>query len=362
MCMEMNRRSAGLASLGAVTVTVVVMVALAAWGAVSWGVAIGLIAGVVLTLALLTIFFGRLNAVQKTGYASLLGVVLIALFIPLFWLNQNSSQAEFQSDTYTLNLKRGAALFGQYCATCHGGTGQGGRGPTLNGSYGDTPVSQLSDDDITRIISGGVPADLDPSKLGAQGLQMPSWSDLYGGPLTSDDISYLVALIRSSEPAYLKNSHISDMTNGFTYVYGQLTTQAQIDTFNQNCLEPSKDHTHCSKSSGYGPVVDMTDTNQVTMKIEDVAATVNASGYGFEYTNIQIKAGTTITWTNVSAAPHTVTGQGTSDAKFNTGSSILGAGSTGNGGTYTFTFTTPGTYDYYCTLHPLMVGQIIVVA
>src|SRR5581483_5820780 len=198
--MEMSRRSVGLWSLAVVAITVVVMVVLAVRNIVSWGVAAGLIAGVMLTLALLTIFFGRLNGVQKTGYASLLGVVLIALFIPLFWLGQNSSQASFQQDTYTLNLKRGAALFGTYCLVCHGATGQGGKGPTLNGSYGNTPVSQLSDDDITRIISAGVPADLDPSKLGSQGLQMPAWSELYGGPLTADDISYLVALIRSSEP------------------------------------------------------------------------------------------------------------------------------------------------------------------
>ncbi len=360
--MEMSRRSAGLWSLAVIAFTVVVMVALAVTEVVSWGVAAGLISGVIFTLALLSIFFGRLNTVQKAGYASLLGVVLIALFIPLFWLGQNSSQTDFQNDTYTLNLKRGAALFGTYCQTCHGATAQGGKGPTLNGSYGNTPVSQLSDDDITRIISGGVPASLAPDQLGNQGLAMPSWSELYGGPLTADDISYLVSLIRSSEPDYLTKNHISDMTNGFTYVYGQLTTQAQIDTFNQNCTEPSQNHTHCSAASNYGPAVDMTNQNQISMKIDNVAATVNPSGFGFQFTNIKIKVGTTITWTNVSAAPHTVTGKGTPDAKFNTGSSILTQGDAGAGSVFTFTFATPGTYDYYCTLHPSMVAQITVVA
>jgi plastocyanin/mono/diheme cytochrome c family protein len=360
MYMQMSRRSAGLWSLVVITVTVVLMVALAVTGVVSWGVAAGLIAGVVFTLALLSIFFGRLNTVQKTGYASLLGVVLIALFIPLFWLGQNSSQTSFQNDTYELNLKRGAALYGTYCETCHGPTGEGGKGPVLNASYGSTPVTQLSDDDLTRIISAGVPANVAPDQLGNQGLQMPSWSDLYGGPLTQDDISYLVALIRSSDPNYLKTNHINDLTNGFTYVFGQLTTQAQVDAFKQACIEPSDHFKHCSKPSSYGTQVDMTNTTLVKMNIGNDPT--NPSGYGFQYTNIKIKVGTTVTWTDVSSAPHTVTGVNTPDPKFNTGSSILTANNQGAGSVYSFTFTTPGTYDYYCTLHPPMIAQITVVA
>jgi plastocyanin len=193
--------------------------------------------------------------------------------------------------------------------------------------------------------------------LGQQGLAMPAWSDLYGGPLTADDISYLVALIRSSDPAYLKNNHISDMTNGFDYVYGELTTQAQIDTFNKNCLNPSPDHTRCSKPSGYGTLVDMTNTKQVKMNI----VTGGPAGWGFQYTNIQIKVGTTVTWTNISSAPHTVTGQSTPDADFNKGSASLPQNDQGAASVYSFTFTKAGTYDYYCTIHPAMIAQIIVV-
>src|SRR5690348_16495613 len=118
--MERSRRSAGLLALAIIAATVVVMVVLAIAEVISWGVAAGLIAAVILTLALLYIFFGRLNNVQKTGYASLLGVVLLALFIPLFWLAQNSSQANSQADAYQLTLHRGAALYGTYCLTCHG--------------------------------------------------------------------------------------------------------------------------------------------------------------------------------------------------------------------------------------------------
>ncbi len=360
--MEMSRRSAGLWAGFIITATVVVMVALAVMGFASWGVAAGLIAAVIFTLALLYIFFGRLNGVQKTGYASLLGVILIVLFIPLFWLSQNSSQAQFQADTYQQTLHRGAALFGTYCLVCHGSTGQGGKGPTLNGAYGNTPVSQLSDTEITRIISAGVPSNLAPDQLGDKNLQMPAWSELYGGPLTADDISYLVALIRSSEPNYLKTNHINDMTNGFTYVYGELTTQAQIDIFKQNCNNSLQNTKQCSKASDYGPVVDMTGKNQVSMQI--INTNKNTSGWDFQYTNIRIKVGTTVTWTNVSSAPHTVvSGQGTPDGKFDSTktSPVLAQGNAGNSSVFSFTFNTPGTYPYYCSLHPTMVAQIIVV-
>lgn len=341
--MEMSRRSAGLWGLALMAITLVVMVVLAAAGATSWGVAAGIIAAVAVTLALLYIFFGRMNNVQKTGYASLLGVVLLALFIPLFWLGQNSAQADAQNSTYELNLKRGAALFGTYCMTCHGAQGQGWVGPRLNGS---TILAGYTDDDITRIISGGVPLSTDPAKLNNQGLQMPSWSELYGGPLTADDIGYLVALIRSSDPKYLANNHISDMTNGFKYVYGQLTTQAQQELYKQRTGAPAT----------YGPQVDMTSKNAVAMQIVD--SKTNSSGYDFQYTNIKIKVGTTVTWANVSGAPHTATsGQGTPDGKFDTGNI-----NTGGTVSKAITFNTPGTYFYYCQYHPSMVGEITVVA
>jgi plastocyanin/mono/diheme cytochrome c family protein len=353
MYMEMSRRSAGLWGLAVVTATVVVMVALAVMGVVSWGVAAGLIAAVIFTLALLYIFFGRLNSVQKTGYAALLGVVLIALFIPVFWLGQNSSQASFAADTYDLNLKRGAALFGQYCLQCHGSTGQGYSAPILNtapSTNSGTPnVNNLTDDDITRIISAGVPAN--GQDLSNQGLAMPAWSELYGGPLTSDDISYLVTLIRSADPTYLKTNHINDMTNGFTYVFGQLTTQAQIDQYNQYKGHPSN----------YGTQVDM--TGKAAMQI--VNSKTNTSGYDFQYTNMKITVGTKVTWTNVSGAPHTVTsGQDTPDGKFDSSKTIpvLAPNNAGASSTFSFTFTTPGTYYYYCTLHPSMIAEIVVVA
>ncbi|HEX8034341.1 MAG TPA: cupredoxin family copper-binding protein [Ktedonobacterales bacterium] len=72
----------------------------------------------------------------------------------------------------------------------------------------------------------------------------------------------------------------------------------------------------------------------------------------FAYTpaNIQVKAGTTVTWTNQDTAPHSVT--------FKNG--MKDSGILQKGQTFSYTFTTPGTYQYYCTVHPYMTAIVTV--
>jgi len=62
----------------------------------------------------------------------------------------------------------------------------------------------------------------------------------------------------------------------------------------------------------------------------------------------------TWTWTNTGSTSHSV--QSISSPSF-TSSNVL----TGNGQTYTFTFTQPGTYHYQCAVHgSLMTGVVVV--
>jgi amicyanin len=75
--------------------------------------------------------------------------------------------------------------------------------------------------------------------------------------------------------------------------------------------------------------------------------------YKFGPDVLTVPAGTTVTWTNKDEVPHTVS---SSDKRF-TSSPALDTGDH-----YSYTFTTPGTYAYFCTLHPFMVGKIIVEA
>ena len=64
---------------------------------------------------------------------------------------------------------------------------------------------------------------------------------------------------------------------------------------------------------------------------------------------LTVATGTTITWTNHDTIAHTTT------SNVGTWNSNLAAGASFN-----FTFTTPGTYPYHCTVHPNMVGTITV--
>jgi amicyanin len=67
---------------------------------------------------------------------------------------------------------------------------------------------------------------------------------------------------------------------------------------------------------------------------------------------LTITAGDTVTWTNNDTMIHTAT-------------STTGAFDSGDldpGDAFSFTFTTPGTYDYMCMPHPFMTGQIVVQA
>lgn len=67
---------------------------------------------------------------------------------------------------------------------------------------------------------------------------------------------------------------------------------------------------------------------------------------------LTVKAGTTVTWTNKDDIPHAIAAVG---KQFK--SKVMDTDNS-----YSFTFTTPGTYAYFCSLHPHMTGTIVVEA
>ena len=67
--------------------------------------------------------------------------------------------------------------------------------------------------------------------------------------------------------------------------------------------------------------------------------------------DITVPAGTTVTWINKDPEVHTVVNK---DGKFR--SAALDTDDT-----YSFTFAEPGTYSFFCSLHPQMQGKVIVV-
>ncbi len=81
------------------------------------------------------------------------------------------------------------------------------------------------------------------------------------------------------------------------------------------------------------------------------ATEVQMANFAFTPASIQVKAGTTVTWTNQDTAPHTVT--------FRNGT-MRGSAMMRQGQTFRYTFSTPGTYSYYCAVHPSMTAQVVV--
>jgi len=70
-------------------------------------------------------------------------------------------------------------------------------------------------------------------------------------------------------------------------------------------------------------------------------------------TNLTVHAGDTVIWTNDDGEPHTVTST-SSPASFD-------SGTISSGGTFNFTFTSAGTYDYHCSFHTSVNASLTVV-
>ena len=80
-------------------------------------------------------------------------------------------------------------------------------------------------------------------------------------------------------------------------------------------------------------------------RAEDVA--VHIDNFSFAPNPLEVKVGTTVTWTNRDDIPHTVVCAGKFRSK-----------ALDTDGTFSFTFTEPGEYKYFCSLHPHMTGSI----
>ena len=98
------------------------------------------------------------------------------------------------------------------------------------------------------------------------------------------------------------------------------------------------------------------------------ATTVYIVNFAYSPADITVPVGTTVTWINQDSVGHTVTeGDPNSPKAANlrmfdssgeatTGKvALMGAGSS-----WSYTFTTPGTYEYYCIVHPYMIGHVTV--
>ncbi len=94
----------------------------------------------------------------------------------------------------------------------------------------------------------------------------------------------------------------------------------------------------------------------VTVVIPPGSGLIKDDGIYYDPENIDVPVGTTISWDNQDDVAHTVNA-GTPDGG---PTDLFDSGLFDGGVAYEFTFTEAGTYDYYCLVHPWMVGTVTV--
>ncbi|HEY4036536.1 MAG TPA: plastocyanin/azurin family copper-binding protein [Ktedonobacteraceae bacterium] len=333
--------------------------------------AIGIIVLLVVVGGLLFIYYSRTNAVEKTGYGSLIMLALISLMIPVFWITENGNQASAKSNQFESSIQRGMVIYAENCTDqCYGIDSQGHLLMVTYNGYTIQALDKLLDPDLNRIISAGIynpQAQHQPANLG----NVPR-SDQYNGGLLSNDVSDLQNFIRSADPSFLqKNGYPHHNAFNDLPAYLQAQSPAQYDaavTFAKN---------------GQFGTLDTSQANQKHITLDIVTPGSNsvscASQMGcFTPINIQVKVGTTITWVNNSNMAHTVTavtGQdlskptpapqifdSASDSKFQDG--LIPPGQS-------FSYkVTEAAYNldptnhrviYFCRIHPDMLAQLVIV-
>ena len=94
-------------------------------------------------------------------------------------------------------------------------------------------------------------------------------------------------------------------------------------------------------------------TNQVTTsatRVAPSAASVSIANFAFSPATLTVSVGTVVTWTNNDSTTHTVTSD----------TGVFSSGGMDQHATFSYTFSTAGTYTYYCSIHTYMKGTVIV--
>ena len=77
---------------------------------------------------------------------------------------------------------------------------------------------------------------------------------------------------------------------------------------------------------------------------------VTIKNFAFAPVMLHVRNGTTVIWKNLDGEPHTVVSD----------SGVFRSGALDEGDSFQFTFDKPGTYEFFCSVHPHMRGTIVV--
>lgn len=100
------------------------------------------------------------------------------------------------------------------------------------------------------------------------------------------------------------------------------------------------------RRSGFGIAIAAAMALQIAgAHCEEVIVTID--NFTFSPAELTVKVGTTVTWKNQDDIPHTVVSAGKFKSK-----------ALDTDDSYSFTFSSAGDYNYFCSLHPHMTGMI----
>ncbi len=88
-------------------------------------------------------------------------------------------------------------------------------------------------------------------------------------------------------------------------------------------------------------------------RAEPAAVTVKIDNFAFDAQTVTVTPGATVTWINEDDAPHTVVADDGKSFRSRT---------LDTGDKFSFTFMSPGTFGYFCSVHPHMTGKVVVKA
>jgi plastocyanin len=111
----------------------------------------------------------------------------------------------------------------------------------------------------------------------------------------------------------------------------------------------SASHPTAHPSVTFGPD---TATPSITAPPAPAGNQVTIDSFAFAPLTLTVLAGSTVTWTNKDEEPHTVVA---SDGSFH-------SPGMGTGATFSHTFAKPGSFEYVCSIHPMMRGTVVVTA
>lgn len=106
-------------------------------------------------------------------------------------------------------------------------------------------------------------------------------------------------------------------------------------------------------SSGQSPPATASPATPAAATAAPAGNSISIKNFAFDPPALTVKAGSAVAWVNNDVSPHAIVSDPGSPVSFSSDTLSTGA-------SFSFTFNTPGTYPYHCSIHPSMKGTIIV--